>query len=47
MNEIFNDRKHAGRLLAMQLAEFKDRPDVLVLALPRDASAFLHRAIIV
>jgi predicted phosphoribosyltransferase len=32
---IFADRKDAGRQLAVALQEFKDNPDVLVLALPR------------
>jgi len=31
----FADRKDAGRQLAVALQEFKDNPDVLVLALPR------------
>jgi predicted phosphoribosyltransferase len=32
---IFRDRKQAGRLLADALREFRNRPDVTVLALPR------------
>ena len=32
---LFRDRSEAGRLLAAQLTEYADRPDVLVLALPR------------
>jgi putative phosphoribosyl transferase len=32
---LFRDRGEAGRLLAAKLAEYADRPDVLVLALPR------------
>jgi predicted phosphoribosyltransferase len=32
---FFRDRHHAGRVLAEQLAAYADRPDVLVLALPR------------
>ncbi len=32
---LFSDRREAGRLLAAGLSEFADRPDVLVLALPR------------
>jgi putative phosphoribosyl transferase len=32
---LFRDRSEAGRLLASKLAEYADRPDVLVLALPR------------
>jgi predicted phosphoribosyltransferase len=31
----FRDRREAGRLLAEQLASYANRPDVLVLALPR------------
>src|SRR5829696_723023 len=31
----FRDRRHAGQVLALQLADYADRPDVLVLALPR------------
>lgn len=33
--QFFRDRRAAGRLLAAQLAAYVDRPDVLVLALPR------------
>jgi putative phosphoribosyl transferase len=32
---LFRDRKHAGRLLASQLVGYADRPDLLVLGLPR------------
>src|SRR3979490_2120990 len=32
---LFRDRREAGRLLAGKLATFANRPDVLVLALPR------------
>jgi putative phosphoribosyl transferase len=32
---VFKDRRAAGRELASALASYKDRPDVLVLALPR------------
>src|SRR4051812_10527336 len=35
MAMIFRDRRHAGRELAARLEEYADRPDVLVLALPR------------
>src|SRR5215213_5793312 len=31
----FRDRRHAGQILARQLADYADRPDVIVLALPR------------
>ena len=33
--QIFRDRTEAGRQLAARLAQYADRPDVLVLALPR------------
>jgi len=32
---VFRDRRDAGRRLAGKLGQYKDRPDVLVLALPR------------
>jgi len=32
---LFHDRRHAGRLLAARLKLYVDRPEVLVLALPR------------
>ena len=32
---LFRDRKEAGQLLAAKLAAYANRPDVLVLALPR------------
>src|SRR3954449_4091070 len=32
---LFADRREAGRYLAGKLMEYADRPDVLVLALPR------------
>ena len=32
---LFRDRREAGRLLAVKLAKYADRPDVIVLALPR------------
>src|SRR6516225_288489 len=36
MNSLpFRDRREAGRLLAAMLAAYANRPDVLVLALPR------------
>lgn len=35
MIERFKDRKHAGQLLAQKLQKFANRPDVIVLALPR------------
>jgi predicted phosphoribosyltransferase len=33
--ELFRDRHDAGRVLAQKLEKYADRPDVLVLALPR------------
>jgi predicted phosphoribosyltransferase len=33
--ERFRDRREAGRLLAQKLATYANRPDVVVLALPR------------
>src|SRR5215470_10790561 len=35
MNRPFRDRRAAGRVLAAHLADYADRPGVLVLALPR------------
>src|SRR3979411_2170298 len=32
---LFRDRREAGRLLAAKLADYANRPDVIVLALPR------------
>src|SRR3954470_16673184 len=32
---LFRDRREAGRVLAAKLAAYANRPDVLVLALPR------------
>jgi hypothetical protein len=32
---LFHDRREAGRLLAAKLADYANRPDVIVLALPR------------
>jgi putative phosphoribosyl transferase len=32
---LFRDRRAAGRLLATKLARYAERPDVVVLALPR------------
>jgi hypothetical protein len=32
---LFRDRREAGRLLAAKLANYADRPDIVVLALPR------------
>jgi putative phosphoribosyl transferase len=34
-NTAYRDRRHAGQVLAQRLGDFKDRPDVIVLALPR------------
>ena len=33
--EVFRDRRHAGQVLARSLAGYANRPDVIVLALPR------------
>jgi putative phosphoribosyl transferase len=33
--QVFRDRSEAGRQLAVRLAQYAERPDVLVLALPR------------
>src|SRR5215208_3027579 len=33
--EKFEDRRHAGKELAEKLSEYKDYPDLIVLALPR------------
>jgi len=38
----FHDRKEAGQLLALELARYKDRGDVLVLALPRGGVPVAH-----
>ncbi len=35
MVRLFKDRHEAGQLLASKLTQYEDRPDVLVLALPR------------
>lgn len=35
MNSRFHDRTEAGRLLAVQLADYANNPDMLVLGLPR------------
>jgi len=35
MNKPFRDRREAGRLLAEKLSAYANRPDVIVLALPR------------
>ena len=35
MDRVFRDRHEAGRLLAERLAGYADRPDVVILALPR------------
>jgi putative phosphoribosyl transferase len=34
-DQSYRDRRHAGQVLAQRLVDFKDRPDVIVLALPR------------
>jgi len=33
--QVYRDRRHAGQVLAQRLTDFTDRPDVIVLALPR------------
>lgn len=33
--ELFRDRSHAGRILAAKLSKYKQRPDMLVMGLPR------------
>jgi predicted phosphoribosyltransferase len=38
----FRDRREAGRLLAVKLAAYADRPDLLVLALPRGGVPVAH-----
>lgn len=38
----FHDRKEAGQLLALELARYKDRRDVLILALPRGGVPVAH-----
>ena len=50
-HQVFRDRAHAGKVLARMLAGFANRPDVLVLALPRggvpvayEVAAALRRA---
>lgn len=35
MNPYFNDRSEAGKVLAQVLSAYKDRPDTIVLTLPR------------
>jgi predicted phosphoribosyltransferase len=35
VDQVFRDRSHAGQVLARSLAGFANRPDVLVLGLPR------------
>ena len=35
VRRLFRDRRHAGQVLATKLADYADRSDVLVLALPR------------
>ena len=34
MNNVFNDRFHAGELLAEKLADYKDEKDVYLIAIP-------------
>ncbi|MDB5400219.1 MAG: putative phosphoribosyl transferase [Rhodopila sp.] len=38
----FRDRREAGRLLAAQLATYANKPDVLVVALPRGGVPVAH-----
>ena len=38
----FHDRKEAGQLLALELAHYKNRRDVLILALPRGGVPVAH-----
>jgi predicted phosphoribosyltransferase len=33
--QVYRDRRHAGQVLAQRLTDFTDKPDVIVLALPR------------
>ncbi len=35
MSQLYRDRTHAGQLLARKLGAYADRPDVIVIALPR------------
>jgi predicted phosphoribosyltransferase len=41
---IFHDRADAGRVLARRLSRYANRPDVLVLALPRGGVPVAHEA---
>lgn len=40
--KLFHDRREAGRLLATKLAHYANRPDVIVLALPRGGVPVAH-----
>ncbi|MGA8758814.1 MAG: hypothetical protein WB611_21390 [Stellaceae bacterium] len=40
----FHDSREAGRLLAAKVAAYADRPDVVVLALPRGGVPVAHEA---
>jgi putative phosphoribosyl transferase len=42
MQSRFLDRRHAGRVLASRLAAYANRPDVVVLALPRGGVPVAH-----
>jgi putative phosphoribosyl transferase len=42
MNKRFRDRAEAGRLLAQQLLDYADRPQAIVLALPRGGVPVAH-----
>src|SRR5258705_2644832 len=39
---LFRDRREAGRLLAKKLSSYANRPDVIVLALPRGGVPVAH-----
>jgi predicted phosphoribosyltransferase len=41
---LFRDRREAGRLLAAKLTAYANRPDVIVLALPRGGVPVAYEA---
>jgi Predicted phosphoribosyltransferases len=43
MRTQFRDRTEAGELLAEQLAAYANKPDVIVLALPRGGVPVAHK----